>query len=177
MLQIWTHHAVAKCFNAYTQVASCSFVCLSCMRSHFRTEYGCIAEIWSIVPPPQKKKIIIINMMALTATASTSNKKVIMQKLCIEEDKCAVTEKSYQISQISVWTAPDSIEWFLYSHFFRIFGLMERQQFKAVLFSKTYSDLTEVAMSLVSELHPRDGLLVTELVWSVRCTVHPLLKM
>ena len=48
----------------------------------FRTEYECIPKLCSIIPKN-------LNVMALMATTSTSNK-VIVQKLCIEEDKCVI---------------------------------------------------------------------------------------
>ena len=43
--------------------------CVCCRVSDFRTEYGCIGELCSIIPAN-------INVMALTATASPSNKNI-----------------------------------------------------------------------------------------------------
>ena len=99
--------------------------------------------------------------MALTATASTSNKKVIMQKLCIEEGKCAIIEKLPNKPNVKfiVQTAPDSIEQMLLSLVLDI-QTHGKATNKTILFCKTYSDLTEVATTLVSELHSHDCLLV-----------------
>ena len=135
-------------------MASCTYFCLSCRGSDFRTEYGCIAEIRSIIPKN-------INVMTLTATASTSNMKVIMQKLCIEEDKCAIIEKLPNKPNIKfiVQTAPDSIEQMLLPLVLDI-QTHGKATNKTILFCKTYSDLTEVATTLVSELHSHDCLLV-----------------
>ena len=117
-----------------------------CRDTDFRPEYSCIAEI----------KVLI----ALTATASHQNKKIIMEKLCMDKDKCIVIEKPPNKPNIMYIVnkspANDSIVKILLPIIQEIKGFGKDAP-KTIMFCKTYSDLTDASSTLVYKLHSCDA--------------------
>ena len=128
-----------------------SYICTSCRGSDFRTEYGNLSELRSILSK--------MNMMALTATVNETTRYAIMDSLCMEKKDTVVIEKPPDKMNITyrVCKKPDCVEIMLAPLIDEIVKLGKNTP-KTIIFCKSYKDLVEIYTELVTELHNKNSL-------------------
>ena len=114
--------------------------------AEFRTQYGDIGEVRSLVPNT-------VHLMALTATLKQPTLKRIMNSLCMDKDTTCVVYRSPNKTNIryEVYPKPTEID-FVTSVIVKRVKEHGLKCPKTIIFCRSYRDLTEVSTSLISQL-------------------------
>lgn len=112
----------------------------------FRTDYGNISELCSIIPSN-------VNLMALTATVTSSVRKLIMNNLCMDSDTSFVIESVPNKKNIHYEVISKPMIGVMVKPIVQLVKKHGVNMPKTVIFCRTYKELTEVSTYLMDQLY------------------------